>query len=82
MSPLDVPTPKAAAEDTAEDSLEVLREKLLAQRAARKECLAKHKRTTFMAVETVKLTTYYDPRKLQERLTDDDPEEDESSEGG
>jgi len=79
MNPLDVPTPPtdATTDGKPDDSLELLRETLKAQRAARKKCLAKHKRTTFMAVETAKSTTYYDPSKLQERLTDDAEEEDE-----
>ena len=77
MSPLDLPTPKTDDADvTTDDSLEELRTKLKEQRAARQVCLAKHKRTTFMAVESAKNTTYYDPQKLQERLTEPSQEED------
>jgi hypothetical protein len=81
MSPLNTPTPKPTedVETEAEDSLEALRAKLVAQRAARKVCLEKHKRTTFMATETAKSTTFFDPQKLQERLTDASQEEDETA---
>ncbi len=79
MSPLNTPTPKPSVKVAPDDSLEILREKLFAQRAARKACLAKHKRTTFMATETAKATTFFDPAKLQERLTDASQEEDEQA---
>ena len=70
---LDTPTPPNDGEDGTEDSLEGLRAKLKAQRVAQKESLAKHKRTTFMVVETAKKgTTFYDAKKLRESLEEDD----------
>lgn len=76
---LDVPTPPST-DETPDDSLAELREKLKEQRAAQRACLAKHKRTTFMAVEGArKATTYYDPAKLRAELALED-EEDEAEE--
>ena len=55
--------------EDAGDSLEALREKLKLQREQQKACLAKQKRTTFLAVETARRgTTFYDLKKLQEEL--------------
>jgi hypothetical protein len=73
---LDIPTPPSS-DETPDESLEMLRAKLKKQRAAQKACLAKHKRTTFLAVEVAKKgTTFFDPEKLREKLED---EEDVSS---
>jgi len=73
---LDTPTPPSSGEDGPDESLEVLRAKLKAQRVAQKACLAKHKRTTFMAVETAKKgTTFYDAKALREKLAEDEPDE-------
>ena len=68
MSNLDTPTPDQG-DDTPGDSLEALRAQLIAQRVRQKASLAKHKRTTCLAVETAaRGTTYYDPEKLKEKL--------------
>lgn len=65
---LDTPTPQNSSDDP-QDTLDVLRAKLKEQRAAQKACLAKHKRTTFMAVEGArKATTFYDPARLRAEL--------------
>jgi len=74
IEPTVEPTPNP------EDSLEALRERLLAQRNKRRETLAKHKRTTHMAIESAKRggTTYLDPIKLQEELRKYQEEQDEA----
>ena len=73
---LDTPTP-SSGEESPDDSLKILREKLKEQRAARKASLAKHKRTTFLVIETArKSTSYYDPKKLRETLDEEDQVED------
>ena len=47
-----------------DEDLEALRARLKEQRAAQKASLAKHKQTTFLAVEQAqKGTTYFDPTK-------------------
>jgi hypothetical protein len=74
---LDTPTPASIDEDGADESLEALRAKLKEQRIAQRACLAKHKRTTFLAVETArKGTTFYDAKKIRESLA---AEEDEAT---
>jgi len=75
MSSLNLPTP-ASSEDEVGDSLEALRAQLKAQRVEQKQSLAKHKRTTFLAVETAKKgTTFYDAVKLREALVADEDED-------
>ena len=56
-----------------DEDLEALRARLKEQRAAQKASLAKHKQTTFLAVEQAKKgTTYFDPAKLREKLAEED----------
>jgi len=76
VSALDFPTPDTdQTEDAPEESLEALREKLRAQRVTQKACLVRHKKTTFLAVETVrKGTTFFDPEALREKLDEDEDE--------
>lgn len=65
---LDVPTPQNSNDDP-QDSLEGLRAKLKEQRAEQKASLAKHKQTTFLAVETAKKgTTFLDRSRLIDEL--------------
>jgi len=72
---LDIPTPPSS-EDESDESLTALRAKLKAQRVEQKACLAKHKRTTFMVVETARQgTTCYNAEKLREALAEEEPEE-------
>ena len=74
---LTAPTPPDDVEDEPDESLEALKAKLKAQRVAQKACLAKHKRTSFMVVETaMRGTTFYDAKTLRERLADDEVVED------
>ena len=72
--------PEAPLPEVDED-LEALRAKLKAQRAVQKASLAKHKRTTFMAVETAqKGTTYFDPAKLKAKLDEEGEQDDPAQE--
>ena len=76
---LTAPTPPTG-DESPDDSLKILREKLKEQRVARQASLAKHKRTTCIAVETAKsLTTFYDPKKIREALEAEEPVEDSAN---
>jgi len=67
MSSVNLPAPSTSKDEG--DSLKELRAQLKAQRIEQKQSLAKHKRTTFLAVETAKKgTTFYNAAKLREAL--------------
>jgi len=77
MSDLSTPTPASTdSNDGADDNLESLREKLRAQRAQQRASLEKHKKTTFSAVESArKGTSYFDAKRIQEILDEEEDEE-------
>ena len=78
MSDLSTPTPAPAGASSgdSDDSLEALRAKLKEQRAEQKACLAKHKKTTFLAVETARRgTTHLDLKRIHAALEDDSDDE-------
>jgi hypothetical protein len=67
------PVQPSDGDECSQDSLEALRQELKEQRAKRKACLERQKKTTFVATESAKRgTTFYDAERIRKSLEADE----------